>query len=506
HGLVYGHAEISRRAVSAASISGFRGASLAKDGQLTSCEVALIDEKAGYVAASCLNYNSNGSINTNTVYEVYFDNGAGANPGRTTIRNDSIYKHPSFNPKTFANNIAVVVFDPVDDSAWQNPIAALRKEWRDTAFVLREVDNQSDITWKTPAIYSQNAPDSGCSSASQLYKNNPDYLLCIKAHTTSSHDTQCSLPYTSAYGVGASGMGIAALFSYSASSDDRLCNSSADQYNYYTVLSYYDLFAKTVLGRDVNEYVEDTNGLDSLDRTASFQMKSASLDNKSHVFGGDMYSPLNLFESVIVVSQGPQSSITSTSFVSVTSTLFMSNSNSASDGEGESVNESGIDNDSESDNQGNSSSSNNSSYKGFPKTTVIAMACGISGGAIVIAVALYFIITTRRNRKQRQQWSNNTERRQKDIRELYDELGGASVEKDNLPTYDELRHSYLLRNSVPVPAASNVRDIRSHSILFSDVRLPADISDDHVFATPVSAASSNHSFTDIIPPPLPAKN
>ncbi|KAJ2703928.1 hypothetical protein FB645_003694 [Coemansia sp. IMI 203386] len=497
-GLVYGHTEVVKRAVSAANISGFRGATLAKDDVLTSCEVALIDEKAGYVAASCLNYNDNGSINTNTVYEVYFDNGGGGNTGKTTIRNDSIYKHPSFNSKTFANNIAVVAFDPVDDSTWKNPIAAYRKEWKETAFVMRELDNQDEIKWKTPNVHSQNSVDSGCSSASQLYKDNSDYLLCIKASTTSSQNSACSMPYTSAYGVGNSGMGIAALFSYSISSMDNMCNSTAEHFNYYTVLSYYDLFAKTVLGRDVNEYVEDTSGLNSLDRSASFQMKSVSLDDKVHAFGGDMYSPLNLFENVIIVSQGPQSSLTSTSFVSLTSTLFLSNSNSESDGADD-----GEDNldDSESDNQDDNS---DAKYKGMPKSTVIALACGISGGAIFIAVVLYLAITTYRTRKQRLQWSNGTERRQKDIRELYDELGGASVEKDSLPTYDELRHSYLLRNSVAMPDHSNARDIRSHSILFSDVRLPAGFNDDHITPAPTTTGTS-HFYSDI-PPPPPAKN
>ncbi|KAJ2810681.1 hypothetical protein H4S07_002532, partial [Coemansia furcata] len=97
---------LSVRAISASDMSTFRGAVLVKNGQPTSCEFALIDNQSAFLAANCLDY-SNGLVNQNTKYEIYFDNAKGQGPGRATLIPDKIIVHPLYNPTSFANNIAV---------------------------------------------------------------------------------------------------------------------------------------------------------------------------------------------------------------------------------------------------------------------------------------------------------------------------------------------------------------------------------------------------------------
>ncbi|KAJ1721868.1 hypothetical protein LPJ53_003648 [Coemansia erecta] len=496
-----GAQHMGKRATTAADIGGFRGAVLVKNGKIASCELALIDEKAAYVAASCLNYNDDLSLDKDSVYEIYFDGGDGSKRGSTVINNDLIHLHPQYNADSFANNIAVVEFNPPDSTTWDNPIAAYPSDWNDTAYVLRAAQNDEN-TWTTPAIYSQAGPDSGCTVNSALYKSNTNYMLCIKSSTrTTVQGASCTMPYTSAYGVGKSGMAVSALLSYSISSTDTMCDGSSNQYNYYTVLTFYDLFAQSVLGRSVGEYVENSSSLASLGRSASFQMNSVSLDGDVHVFSGDMLDLTNLFETIVVVNPATKSGVTSTFTVVGTSTQFIFNDGqsgsdgaSATDAAGDDVEQDDSD----------TLESDKASYQSMPKTTIIGLAVGIPVGAIIVAVIIFLVVSNLKKRKQRLQWSNNTERRQKDIRELYDELGGASPEKDDLPGYDELRHSYMMRNSLaPAPAASGtVRDMRSHSILFSDVYLGGGASSNQIYAVP----SSDHADDPDLPPPIPYKN
>ncbi|KAJ1835452.1 hypothetical protein LPJ73_007719, partial [Coemansia sp. RSA 2703] len=405
---------ISKRATTVADIGGFRGAVLVKNGKVTSCELALIDEKAAYVAASCLNYNDDLSLDKDTVYEIYFDGGGGGQRGHTMIKNDLIHLHTHYNADTFANNIAVVEFDPPDASTWTNNIAAYPGDWNSSTYVLRAAQNNEN-TWATPDIFSQSGTDSGCAVNSALYKSNANYMLCTKASTRASiaGPTTCTMPYSSAYGVGKSSMAVSALFSYSISSADTMCDGSGNQYNYYTLLSFYDSFAQSVLGRSVSEYVENSSALAALGRSASFQMNSVSLASNVHVFSGDMLDLSNLFENIVVVNPATKPGVTSTFTVVGTSTQFVSNDQaSASDGASATGSVDDVEQDDSSTLEGNKT------YQSMPKTTIIGLAVGIPAGAIIIAVVVFLIVSNLRKRKQRLQWSNNTERRQKDIREL----------------------------------------------------------------------------------------
>ncbi|KAJ2563734.1 hypothetical protein GGH95_004588, partial [Coemansia sp. RSA 1836] len=97
---------LSVRAISSADISTFRGATLVKNGQPTSCEFGLIDNQSAFLAANCLDF-KDGQVNQATKYEIYFDKAKGQGPGRATLIPDKIRVHPLYNPTSFANNIAV---------------------------------------------------------------------------------------------------------------------------------------------------------------------------------------------------------------------------------------------------------------------------------------------------------------------------------------------------------------------------------------------------------------
>ncbi|KAJ1892877.1 hypothetical protein LPJ66_006083 [Kickxella alabastrina] len=453
---------LARRAVSESALNSFRGAILVKDGKQTSCEIALIDEKAGFVAANCLGKTSSDSIDAKVTYEVYFDNAQGSSPTKARINIADIYIHPAYNSESFANNIAVVKFTYPDSSSnWNSPIAAYRNEWTDIAYVRRLLTNVDDMSWRSPTIVSQLNSDPSCAQASGLYKNNPNDFVCSKASTASPIDSKCAMPYGSVYGVGKNSMGEAALYSHSVVYGNYMCEESS-KFHYYTLLTNYVMYARAVLNRSVSQYVENTSALDGLGRSVKFQMKSpdAADDNNTRRFGGDMYTVENTVSGKVIwiidVTTAPGAVSTSTRTDRITETRTVDQPSRSNDNESDvALASSGLDqssSDVDQDSLNGLDGENDDTFSGVPKSTVIAMATAIPLAAIVLAIALYFIITRYQRNQQRKKWSRGSISRQKNVLALVDELGGASQPVVQMPgvqppVYNEVQHSYLNRNS-----------------------------------------------------------
>ncbi|KAJ2597299.1 hypothetical protein GGF39_003108 [Coemansia sp. RSA 1721] len=96
--------------VAATEFSDVRGGVLFKNSKQTSCEVGLISMKAGFIAASCLDYTSGTNINRSTKYEIYLQAGS-PKPLVVTLDPSDVHLHPNFNPSTLQNNIAVIEFN-----------------------------------------------------------------------------------------------------------------------------------------------------------------------------------------------------------------------------------------------------------------------------------------------------------------------------------------------------------------------------------------------------------
>ncbi|KAJ2479734.1 hypothetical protein IWW56_002882 [Coemansia sp. RSA 2131] len=282
---------LSKRSVSAADISNFRGAILVKNGKPTTCECALIDNKSALVAANCLDLNGK-KLKDGSTYEIYFDGAKGNSPGKASIDSDNIIIHPKFNQNTYSNNLAILQFSYTAQSSWVNYIAAYRDEWTDIAYVRRVLGSASTNSWSTPKVRSYPQSDSKCEDASGLFRYNQDVFYCSRIYTASVFSSSCNMPYGSIYGVTSSSMAIAGLYSHSIVYGTGVCGGSV-QYHYYIVLTNYLRWTQSVLGRKPKEFFEDEDGLKSTRRIISYYMKHglSPNDDGTYMFGGDMISP-----------------------------------------------------------------------------------------------------------------------------------------------------------------------------------------------------------------------
>ncbi|KAJ2007596.1 hypothetical protein GGI04_000711 [Coemansia thaxteri] len=275
----------------AADISNFRGAILVKNGQPTSCELALIDNHSAFVAANCLDYTSDGQVDLNTRYEVYFDNAKGNAPGKATIQSNRIFVHPLYLHTTLANNIAAVGFDYNDQGEWTNFISVNNLEWKDVVHVRRQLLNTNSMSWNTPVVKSQLKMDPGCTKASKLFDSNQRDMLCTKLSLSSPVSSKCLVPYGTLYGVSSKSMAVSAIYSHTVVYASDTC-SNGNTFNYYTMLSNYTRYASYVLGRKVYEYIEKPDLYDTMPHTTGhhFQNVNAQNDAGTSQFGGDIYA------------------------------------------------------------------------------------------------------------------------------------------------------------------------------------------------------------------------
>ncbi|KAJ2505852.1 hypothetical protein H4217_009147, partial [Coemansia sp. RSA 1939] len=116
-------------------ISSTKGGILVKNGKQTSCELGVIDSKAAFVAAPCLDF-SEGVLEKNTTYEVYLDAGINNTPAKYTV--DSITVHPKYDNYSLLNPVAILQFNKESTESWSNPIAIDRNNsWGDVLFIRR---------------------------------------------------------------------------------------------------------------------------------------------------------------------------------------------------------------------------------------------------------------------------------------------------------------------------------------------------------------------------------
>ncbi|KAJ2897729.1 hypothetical protein IWW38_001620 [Coemansia aciculifera] len=282
---------LSVRAVSSADISTFRGATLVKNGQPTSCEFGLIDNQSAFLAANCLDF-VNGQVNQATKYEIYFDQAKGQPPGRATLINDKIQVHSLYNPTSFANNIAVVQFNFPDQGSWINYISVDSLEWTSLVNVRRQLLNPSTNSWGAPIVQTQSANNpSSCFTASALFTSNVRDMVCSVLSLSSPVSSKCTAPYGTLYGVSKKSMAVSALYSHSVVYANDLC-SGGNTFHYFTMLSNYTRFASAVLGRQVYEYIENQSLYDTMWHSTGHHFQNANAMNApgTSQFGGDIYA------------------------------------------------------------------------------------------------------------------------------------------------------------------------------------------------------------------------
>ncbi|KAI9501415.1 hypothetical protein BX070DRAFT_257139 [Coemansia spiralis] len=204
----------TKRGVTADDILNFRGAMLVKNGVETTCEFALIDNQAAFMAASCLDFN-NGEVDSSTQYAIYFDQSMGNTPTNTAISANNIHIHPQYNPTTFANNVAIVEYNFTEQGNWTNYFAVYSSEWVSNVFVRRRLTSANSQIWREPFVNSYNNAGKLCSARSPLYSQNTYDMRCNQIQTNNSWNNTCPMPYGTVYGALTESLAIAGLYSHS---------------------------------------------------------------------------------------------------------------------------------------------------------------------------------------------------------------------------------------------------------------------------------------------------
>ncbi|KAJ2553047.1 hypothetical protein EV175_003082 [Coemansia sp. RSA 1933] len=478
---------LSKRTVGRSDMLNYHGAVLVKNGIETSCDIALIDNKAAFVAASCIAMKS-GAVDTSVQHDVYFDQYGSNSPAKTPVSSSDIHIHPSYDEDTLANNIAVMEFDFTDQGSWTNSIAVYPTEWSDWIFVRRQLNDASSSTWSLPQVKSNTYNKNTCATVSGIFGSNADGMRCNDNQVNSIWDTSCPFPYGAVYGQVSNTIAIGGLHSYTFMPTSDYCNGDRGNY-YFTLLYNYIEWGESVIGRSISTLVGDTSAYDSTSKSTSYSMTDNSEYNPKdwYFFSSNMRFP-TLWNPDNPDTQYLKSSSSSSSSNSNNNSNTNSNdgngsSSSSSSGSGSSsatngnnnhnnnnsTNDDGnsalvsgnintdkdVDDSDEYDalvsgedatiHTGNAGSVHSSkSYDGLSKGAIIAIAVSVPLGAIILAIISFLIYKKRRSWEGHvaHGWGKFGVKSQNSADDLVGELGGASQHDNNhLPSYDELHMS-----------------------------------------------------------------
>ncbi|KAJ2007553.1 hypothetical protein GGI04_001475 [Coemansia thaxteri] len=284
-----GQHRLARRATPS-DLSMVKAGLLVKNGKQTSCALGILDNQASIVSADCLNYKANGQVDMSVIYEAFINAAYDGSPARHAVLNVTI--HPSYNPTTKANNVAVIQYNGGSTNAWHNYNAIGPDTWSNIVYSQQYISEIDTLTWATPQVYSQGSADSMCEQLSPLYTANEKDYTCSSGTLSppSSSLSSCSVPYQMAYGLIGTTLFPAAIFSHVVvQGGSNLCQYS-NQRSYYTMMSDYLMFASTVLNRTVYYYSGGNSTQPQQNPGYSMALPTGSSPSSAAVVGGDMYA------------------------------------------------------------------------------------------------------------------------------------------------------------------------------------------------------------------------
>ncbi|KAJ1787246.1 hypothetical protein LPJ59_005768, partial [Coemansia sp. RSA 2399] len=172
----------------------FRMAVLNKNGEQTTCMIAIMNMVAGFVAANCIDLMSDNSVNKTSTYKVQFTPTGQYNTGfEVDLATSNITIHPYYDPTSLANNIALVQYTNTSDT-YKAYIGQQASDGSTQVYTRRAI-NETSNAWGDPVVFDQSSDDSNCTSGSPLYAANSKGMTCTGSSTTSVENGQCSMPY-----------------------------------------------------------------------------------------------------------------------------------------------------------------------------------------------------------------------------------------------------------------------------------------------------------------------
>ncbi|KAJ1959685.1 hypothetical protein GGI12_004207 [Dipsacomyces acuminosporus] len=287
---------LGKRAIISADIHKIPGGLLVKNQRQTSCALGIIDNRAAFVAASCFDNIRNGKVDDDkTTYEVFLDDYSDTVPAAYKI--DSIHIHPLYNSTTLINNIAVVEYNGSNDKiipANATAVAMDRKEWTETAFARRYMNNMNNMEWIVPDVKTYKDTSPLCYNASRVFNKNPDAFLCTALVSPSGQPSCQKAPYQLGYSSVDKYIVMSALFSHTVTYNESMCVKNVAMLSYFTLLSNYVGFAVDVLKRPVTTVVNKNQEM--VEKSSLFSMNSVDFPKVEGVslYTGDLTPTIGL--------------------------------------------------------------------------------------------------------------------------------------------------------------------------------------------------------------------
>ncbi|KAJ2368529.1 hypothetical protein H4S01_001535, partial [Coemansia sp. RSA 2610] len=234
-------------------LSVVKGGVLVKNGSLTSCDLAVIDCRLSVVPASCLDYTSNTNLNSDTKYDVYYDDGLDGKVAHYSV--DSVTVHPDFNPSTHVNDLALLQYNTKGEITWQNPISPISNfTWKAIGYMRGVPRNLTNSEWDGFNYdFGKTTHDDRCDDMSEMYAMNSKDMVCTN-WTTDALSTDfnlCPIPYGTAYGIANDQAYLIGPYTFTAvNAGDSLCSYGTER-SYYTALANYIKFITDTIGRSL---------------------------------------------------------------------------------------------------------------------------------------------------------------------------------------------------------------------------------------------------------------
>ncbi|KAJ1958355.1 hypothetical protein GGI12_004756 [Dipsacomyces acuminosporus] len=242
------------------------------------CEVVPIDSSAAFTSAICAKAIKK---DKNNYFQIQL------NATKTAQQADkynitTVHIHPSFNPETYSNNIALLEFNTNNSTKgnWTNPISINKDSWKNIALV-----KQFNTTQQVKFVEDFKTPD-GCKNSSALFKANKDGFIC-SSWTIPLNNTEkkCPVPFGSIYSSkdSSKAAGSVALFSHAVVYDQNAC-TEMPQFAYYTVLANYLSWAKDILDRNIETIAssgssDDDSSSSDIKANSDYKMKDVSIED-----------------------------------------------------------------------------------------------------------------------------------------------------------------------------------------------------------------------------------
>ncbi|KAJ2451931.1 hypothetical protein EV183_003285 [Coemansia sp. RSA 2336] len=422
-------------------LSVVKGGMLVKNGNLTSCELAVIDNTVSITAASCLDHISPTVVDPNSLYFVYLDNGLDGRVAHYQVTNVTV--HPGFNPTTHVNDIAILQYNNGADVKWQNAISpAPDFKWDQIGFVRvvpKDLGKQDWNGFKYDFINGNH--DDTCDALSQIYTLNAKDMVCtgLTVNALSTNFSNCAIPLGTAYGLANNKAYIIGSYAYSAINDgDSFC-SYVTQRSYYTLFANYMGFITATLGRQLT-VDSDFFKVDMSKFNPDYRMADSELNGgnglNSTIVGGDFYKN-QIADSGIAPSLDE---------------MMEPNPDDGEMGDLDSLSES--EQVSSKIPEASSSEPAESSEGLSNKDTIIVAVCASLGGAVIIGLVLLVVLWYKRRRKEKKYPAGQSG--YQDI--IASEIGGAMVRRDSQAVSD-------FADTAPMQGSSSISTFRRISLI-----------------------------------------